>query len=99
MEYQFFQKIQKIPRWVRIFFGVLVLIFGIIATLIPGIPGAIPGIIIALLFFVSARNVKSVRKIRRGLMHLFDDFSRKKVKLKWYDIKRHLKNILFRKKR
>jgi hypothetical protein len=99
MEYQFFQKIQKIPRWIRILLGVIVLTFGIIATLIPGIPGAIPGVIIALLFFVSARNVKRVRKIRRGLFHLFDDYSQKKLKMKWYDIKKHMKNIIFRKKR
>jgi hypothetical protein len=98
MEYRFFQKLQKIPRWIRVFFGIFIFLLGLIAMLIPGIPGAIPGIVMALLFVVSAHNIRFVRKIRRGLVHLMYNFSWKNVHLKWYDIKGHLKKIISREK-
>ena len=95
MEYKIFKKIQKIPYFVRIILGVFFMIFGIIAALIPIIPGAVFGLVIGLLFFISARKIKKVIKIRKGLLHLFQNFSKQKLKQKFNDIKLHLKHIFF----
>jgi len=95
MEYHFFQKIQRIPYFVRIFLGIICITLGVITTLVPILPGALFLFTIGLLFLVSARKVQKVRKIRRGLFYLFKNFSTTKLKHKWYDIKNHLKHIIF----
>lgn len=97
MEYEILQKIQAVPRWIRIIFGIFFLTGGILAAILPLIPGAI-GIPIGLILLVSARKVETVRKMRRGFQHLLMNLSWQRFKQKMYDMKTHIKHILFRNK-
>lgn len=93
MEYQFFQFTQKIPRWLRVVFGIILLIIGILAAIFPVVPGAFLAIF-GVLLLIGARKIHLVAKIRKGVQYLFTDFSWERVRHKFYDIKTHIKHIL-----
>ena len=95
MEYKVFNKIRHIPRWLRFGFGLIIFAFGIFSLFIPIIPGSTVSIVVGLLFMVSAHKVRKVVKIRKGLQHLFQNFSKEKLKHKWYDFKKHMRHIIY----
>jgi hypothetical protein len=98
MEYNLFKKINRLPKFIRYFVGVLIILYGLFAVFTPAF-GACIGIVLGLLCFVKAKNIPKIIKIRKGLQYLCKNFSTKSCCYKWYDFKNHLKSILKLKKK
>ncbi len=95
MEYEIFKKVENIPYFIRLIFGIACILFGIISAIIPLLPGAIFGFILGGILIIPAHKIKKLIKIRKGLYHLFGNFSMERLKHKWNDIKKHIHHIIF----
>ena len=95
MEYRLVKKIQKIrakvkiSRAIMLSIGIVCIIFGVMASVIPFIPGFIFVITGSVILF-SGKRVVVVRKIRKGLIHLLYNFSFDKLRYKINDFRRHI---------
>ena len=100
MELKILEKIKGIPLVVRIIAGVTLIILGVLFSLIPVIPGFLLVIMgLVFLFSTSARKVKKIQRIRKDIVYLFQDPSWKRWKQKREDLKRHIKELFWKKKK
>jgi len=104
LEHKIFNKISKykIPLFLRIIIFIILLIIWIILILLP-IPTSAPSwifiIILWLIFIISAKKIKFIRKIRKWLFYFMKNIVDKKIRNhKIKDIKKHIKQILNNKK-
>ena len=104
MEYKIYHKIRKynIPLFIRIIIMVFLIVVGLLFVAIP-IPGSsIPGwwiITLSFIFVLEAKNLRFIKKIRKGLFYFIKNIKCKKTrKHKIKDIKKHIKQIIKNKK-
>ena len=100
MEHKIFNKLRKykIPLFLRVLIFIALLLIGIISILLP-LPGSAPVwifvIVIWVIFIISAKNIKFVKKIRKWLIFFMKNIVDKKIRShKIKDIKKHIKQIL-----
>ncbi len=98
MEYKILQKIYQLglPKVVRIFLGILFILLAIAGMILPVLPG-FTFLLIALALLIPGKKIIKIIKIRKGLVHLYENFSVKKLKYKLIDFKTHLKEMIFTK--
>ena len=98
MEYKILNKIQSLrfPRFMRFGLAIILILAGMLFSLIPVIPGTI-FVLIGSVMLISGKQVVKIIKIRKGIVHLFQNFSWQRVKHKIKDFKTHIKHIIFHK--
>jgi len=98
MEYRILKKIQhfSVPRWLRVLFGLSLILTGVLLSIFPFVPGFL-FVIAGVVFLIPGRKLRKLVKIRKGIIHLFQNFSWEKLKHKYLDLKKHIKHIIFHK--
>ena len=104
MEHKIYNKISKykIPFFIRVIIFTILFILWIILILLP-LPTSAPTWIIVIIFWmifiISAKKIKFIRKIRKWLFYFMKNIIDKKIRNhKIKDIKKHIKQILKNKK-
>ncbi len=100
MEHKIFNSLRKykIPLFFRIIFFIILFLIWTTLILLP-LPASAPiwifVIIIWVIFVISAKNIKFVKKIRKWLIFFMKNIIDKKIRdHKIKDIKKHIKQIL-----
>ena len=100
MEHKIYNWIRKhkIPLFLRIPIMIILLFLGFISILLPlpfSIPLWVSIIILWVIFIIWARDLKSIKKIRRWTVFFVQNILDKKIRNhKIKDIKKHIKQIL-----
>jgi membrane-associated protein len=94
IEFKIANRLQKIsfPWIIKIILAIFFITMGLIFSFTPILPG-LPFLIIGIILLVPGKKIIAFSKIRKGLIHLFHNFSRQKLKYKIKDFKKHLKHI------
>ncbi len=95
--YKFIRK-YKIPFFIRVIITAILCFLWIISIILP-LPFSVPIWIILIafwaVFIISAKDIKSIIKIRKGTMFLTKNIVNKKIRdQKIKDIKKHVRQIL-----
>ncbi len=93
MEYHFFKIINGIPRFFRYFVGGILIFYGVIGML-PVLPFGGISLILGLICFIPSRKIHNLRKIRRGAVHLFTNFSEHKARQQWQNVCRQIRYLI-----
>jgi len=99
LEHKIYNKIRKykIPLLLRIIIMVFLVIFWIFFIILPIPWSALIGwwlIILGFVFILEAKNIKFIKKIRKGLFYFLKNAKNKEIrKHKIRDIKKHINKI------
>lgn len=104
MEYKILKIIWRIriPFIIRIFFAIFIIFISIFVIVLPLFPGSLfvwISILALGILLLKPRKVKYVIKIRKSLIYLFINITKKRLVIqKIYDIKKNIKRIIRDKK-